>query len=402
MITRLEIENFYSIGAPVLLDLTTGPKTPEEPGRLVQTHSNSKLRAPRVLTVFGPNAAGKSNVLRALAFLGWFIQHSFQHPANKHLPFHKFSSKERMTAPTRLSITFEGLEDPLSSEGPTCLYTYSVQFDGRTAGGDRVLSETLHYQPADATRPRRVFYRDANGNVKTGAMLSKSPDMGMINFVLRQDASLISTLAQFNNPLAQAMVQAANSIHTNLFMTRVERDSSLTQDFYASKPELLAALNRDIRRLDLGIDQIEITQRQGKNHAIFMHYGLDYPIDMALESHGTQQFVNIFPMLYMVLQSGGIAVIDELDTAIHPWIVPEIIRWFWDPDRNPHGAQLWTSCHTVSLLDDLLKEEVILCSKEMDGNTEAYRLADIKGLRRGDNLTAKYMSGVYGAVPVIG
>jgi hypothetical protein len=82
--------------------------------------------------------------------------------------------------------------------------------------------------------------------------------------------------------------------------------------------------------------------------------------------------------------------------------LPEILRWFSDPERNPHDAQLWMSCHAVSLLDDLLKEEVVICEKSPSGATEVYRLADIQGIRRDDNIVQKYLGGVYGGVPSIG
>lgn len=403
MITKLEIENFYSIGEPIELDLTSGPKVPDEPGRLVQTHSHSKYRSPRVLAVFGPNAAGKSNVLRAIAFIGWFVQNSFQFQSGQPLPFHKFNSKEKVGAPTRLSITFEGLEDPIQGEnGKTCLYTYSIEIAGRTSNSDIITREALYYQPTGTIRPRRIFERDGEGNVKTGSLIGNSKDLQLVSGILRKDASLVSTLAQFSNPFAHAMVESARSIQTNILMMRHQYDQRFMQDYYASNPILLDDLNRDIRRLDLGINEMTIVQRDGKNHALFLHRGLDLPVDMAMESNGTQQFVNIFPLIHRVLQTGGVAVIDELDTSIHPSIVPEIIRWFWDEERNPYGAQLWTSSHTVSLLEDLLKEEIILCEKDANGNTDAYRLSDIKGLRRDDNFAAKYMGGVYGAVPVIG
>ena len=88
--------------------------------------------------------------------------------------------------------------------------------------------------------------------------------------------------------------------------------------------------------------------------------------------------------------------------AIHPNVLPEILRWFADPKRNPHGAQLWMSCHAVSLLETLLKEEVLICQKAASGATEVYRLGDIRGIRRDENFLQNYLGGVYGGIPTIG
>ncbi len=60
------------------------------------------------------------------------------------------------------------------------------------------------------------------------------------------------------------------------------------------------------------------------------------------------------------------------------------------------------SCPSASLLDDLVKEEVVLCEKDRQGRSTIYSLADIKSVRRDDNFYKKYLGGVYGAVPQIG
>ncbi len=93
MIYRLEIENFYSVRERQVIDLVVSKKVPDEPGRLVPIHDCSEDRAPRVVALFGANASGKSNVLRAISFIGWFVRNSFQHQANQLLPYQKFSTR---------------------------------------------------------------------------------------------------------------------------------------------------------------------------------------------------------------------------------------------------------------------------------------------------------------------
>ena len=135
---------------------------------------------------------------------------------------------------------------------------------------------------------------------------------------------------------------------------------------------------------------------------VIMTEGLIEALPASLESHGTRLFIGIFPYIIQALQNGGVALIDELDLAIHPLVLPEIIRWFHDPERNPHGAQLWMTCQNASLLESLAKEEVLFCEKDSRGRTTIYGLRDIQAVRRGDNFYRKYLSGVYGAVPNVG
>jgi AAA15 family ATPase/GTPase len=125
-------------------------------------------------------------------------------------------------------------------------------------------------------------------------------------------------------------------------------------------------------------------------------------VPLVLESHGTRQFLLAYPYLASVLENGGIAVIDELDLAIHPLVLPEILRWFYSAERNPHNAQLWMTCQNASLLEDLTKEEIYFCEKDACGGTSVYGLKDIQGVRRVDNFYRKYMGGTYGAIPTIG
>ena len=120
------------------------------------------------------------------------------------------------------------------------------------------------------------------------------------------------------------------------------------------------------------------------------------------ESHGTRAFIRVFPWLSSALTSGGVAVIDELDVSIHPLVLPEIIRWFYNKERNPRDGQLWMSIHAVSLLEDLEKEEIVLCEKDRNGRSTMFSLTDVRPTLRRDNYYKKYLGGEYGAVPRIG
>ena len=121
-----------------------------------------------------------------------------------------------------------------------------------------------------------------------------------------------------------------------------------------------------------------------------------------LESNGTRRFVRIYPLLAQALEDGAVVLADELDLALHPALLAEVVRWFHDRERNPRDAQLWMTCQAPTLLDDLLKEEVFLCEKDVQGRSRVYGLRDVQGVRRDENLAKKYLGGVYGAVPHLG
>jgi hypothetical protein len=130
----------------------------------------------------------------------------------------------------------------------------------------------------------------------------------------------------------------------------------------------------------------------------------DQKFDLSLEneSSGTMQLLILLKHILVVLENGGIAVIDEFDSSLHPDMVHELIGLFTDAAANPKRGQLLFSTHNQRILAQLDKYQIVLTEKNDQGATEAWRLDEIKGVRSDDNYYTKYMSGAYGATPKIG
>jgi AAA15 family ATPase/GTPase len=400
----LEIENFYSIRDRQVVNLLAAETAPADPERLVPIWPGSDERVPKVIALFGPNASGKSNVLRALSFLGWFARDSFIHGPDAVLPYQSFKSPESQKQPTKLSVQFAGPVD-LSRVGetgvPPCKYSYEVEFGSAKGKSQQVLSETLRYWPV--RNPVVLFKRDSTGSVKANKAFGLSGFQSALENVLRPNASVISTLMQLKHPIAEVLWRAASSIISNIVIEKHEFSDDYIAQFYENSPDFVQALNEQIERIDFGISAMELQKGPaGMARAVFHHAGLSEPLALQFESHGTRQFIKTFPLIFQALKLGGIAVVDELDISIHPLVLPEVLRWFYDPHRNPHNAQLWITVQNASLLEVLIKEEVLFCEKDLSGCTSIYGLRDVNDVRRNDNYYKKYLSGVYGALPQLG
>jgi hypothetical protein len=403
MLHRLEIENFYSIRDRQVIDLRALGHAPAEPGRLAPLWKGAEDRAPKVVALFGANAAGKSNILKALSFIAWIVKDSFSAPRGARMPFDRFNDLRMLDAPTRLAVHVAGIENITQADDPNarqCRYAYEVTIGGGAM--PRIDEECLYYWPSHSARRMKLFARDPNGSVTAAKAFGLGGYRQALEKVLRPDASVVATLVQLEHPFSKMIWQAAALLVSNILMERRETPDEIMVRHYATNPKLVKIFNRDVEKIDLGIQSMQIHQGQNGPYAMFQHEGLAHPMPLLYESQGTRQFIKMYPLLLHALETGGVAVLDELDATIHPLILPEILRWFSDPDRNPYDAQLWMTCQNASLLEDLIKEEVLFCEKDPEGSTRIYGLRDIQSLRRTDNYYRKYLGGTFGAVPQIG
>ena len=402
MITKLEVENFYSIRNRQVLDLTVPRNAPAEAEHLAETWAGSQERVPKIIAIFGANGSGKSNVLRALSFIAYFAEDSFTFPDSNALPFQPYNDDESLDRPTRLKLWFSGPVPLTAQAGPDgnwCTYCHELEVSNGKM--KRVRREVMYFWPPESGRRTRLFERFEDGTVKASRSFDLGPERTLLQRILKPNASVISTLAHLNHPYSNAIVKVAGSVKSNILVMKDDWSDRRVLEIYVERPELVEQLNQEINRVDVGVRRFDVSPFTKDGDASLHHEGLN-PIPFRLESHGTRQFIKHFLYLNQALSSGGVAIIDELDMATHPLVMGEILRWFRDPERNPHNAQLWMSCQSPALLEELQKDEIVFCEKDPRGRTEIFSLNDVKAVRRDDNFYRKYMGGHYGALPLIG
>ena len=444
MIYRLEIENFFCFRDRQTLDLTVPRSVPDEQdGRLAPIFHGSDLRMPKVVVAFGANGSGKSTVLKALTFLFGFISESFRNERFSATHCLPFNTAEDLSRPTRMAMecgggmTLSRKAFQIASENPSAVpqgtYRYEIALEPAGASGMRkVLSEALKQRPAGRGKWTRVFERDGEGRV-VGSKNFPLAGYAKVVDKLPHHASLIPTLAGFQHEPSQVLL---DFVRRGLFTT-IYRDENPSPGvlgapnadlvaLLADQPKVLEALNAKIREIDIGVEEVAVRQQVGGAALFFKHSGLEREMSWSLESTGTRSFISDFPYLYApIMQRGGISVVDEPDHAVHPIILLDMLDWYRVPDSDSKPAratptwppldwyrapdsdakgrvQLWMSCQTPTLMDDLAKEEIVLCEKRLDGSAEVFPLAGIKGVRRDDNYRKKYLSGIYGAIPQLG
>ncbi|HTB84135.1 MAG TPA: AAA family ATPase [Candidatus Sulfotelmatobacter sp.] len=397
MIQSITIENFFSVADSQELNFRVPANAPDL-GCFRDSRAVPGQRLPLIVGVYGPNASGKSTVLRAISTTAWFVQHSFTLPPNNAIPFfNPYAHNKWWNLPTKIVIEYDG---QLGENAAPAVFRYELHIANEpNKFGSAVNYESLAYAPHG--KFRRIFERQQQ-KFTFGKEFGITGGDSRIQSI-RANASVISTLAQLNHKISSDFILSLRGLQTNIFgLDKANGGLNNALTFYAQSPDYLKRLNRELSRLDLGLEEMKIHPGNNGPIATFKHFGLDCDIVLAQESMGTRRFIEIFPLLQFVLDNGGVAVIDEMDTDIHPLLVPELFRWFYDKERNPKGAQLLFTAHNPAILDQLEKEQVFFSEKPSGKPTRIYGAREIKGLRREPSLMRKYLSGELGAVPHIG
>jgi len=368
--------------------------------------STTGHRLATAMAVVGPNGAGKTSLIKPLAFLSWFITNSFLQSQ----PAAPIPIKPHFSTPNE-PVEFEIEADDVSG----ILWRYVLK-----ATPERVLHEAVYRKPnKKGAKFSYVFVRDWD---EAEQQYSIKQDGFGLNPAeakkVRQNASLISTAAQYGVELAQHLVGAR--ISTNLLQVgRLYTDTvfAAATMFFHGNEVLREKMEALLRSWDLGLSGVsirkidfplnpEIKLPEGASPpAQFIPFGVHtlkdgsrHELPMMEESSGTKTaFVTLWYLLN-VLSTGGIAVIDELESDMHPHMIEPLLELFASSATNPLKAQIIFTSHSVEVMNLLGKSQVFLVEKA-DCESESWRLDSMEGVRSQDNLYAKYMSGAYGAVP---
>jgi uncharacterized protein len=123
------------------------------------------------------------------------------------------------------------------------------------------------------------------------------------------------------------------------------------------------------------------------------------------ESAGTQRLAGLVGLILHALKTGGVFLVDELECSLHPLLMREIVLLFKKRRHNPKGAQLIFTTHNTDILDDsiLRLSEIALVRKTIVNGSLVRRLTDLKNdgedIRNVTNFRKQYLAGFYSGVP---
>jgi hypothetical protein len=124
---------------------------------------------------------------------------------------------------------------------------------------------------------------------------------------------------------------------------------------------------------------------------------------MQEESTGVRKLFGLLCPLLDIMVNGKVLVCDELESSLHEALVHELLKLFINVPFNGF-PQIFFTTHETGLLDlDLFRRDQIWFTelKKEDRSTDLYSMAEIKNVRKDEKYGKGYISGRYGAIPML-
>ena len=401
MLLQFKCKNHRSIKDEITFSMRASADTTHS-SSLISFNENKYLRCAEI---YGANGSGKTSVLDALAKMSLIILNSNNHQPGDYIirAPHKLSEKSE---PTEFSIIFEKNNRKYS-------YAFSYNEQG-------ILDEYLYYWPSQ--KKAKIFSRSYDKFDFTDSFSKQGENC---NGRLKTNQLLLSLAAKETNikEIAEAFLFFRNDLivypgePNNWFEYSVEKlqnDETVKQSFL----NFMKKIGSDIVDVKAKIEKRQLTEKEIPHvlpqfvrsqilmqPANFIDLKLIYEkfsLDINEESEGIQKLFRFLCPLIDILYSGKIFICDEIETHLHPKIVYEIINKFIQ-NRETNGQIIFTT-HDTDLLDlDFIRRDQIWFTelKPENRSTDLYSLAELKNVRKDENIKKGYISGKYGAIPIL-
>jgi AAA15 family ATPase/GTPase len=416
MLLQFFVSNYRSIRNEQVFTLLAD-KSVKENADAVITDGNSNALSSAV--VYGRNASGKSNLLKAIQAIKYMVIQSASFKVGTNIQTYEpyLLDKLYSNKPVEFKIEFVAAD--------SIKYRYEIGYT-ETA----IIYERLYSFPK--LQSAKLFERDGlhitYGDRVTGRKKDIEETLYENQLYLSKIGSfrleaLYHAFHFFDKLLETFMVHNSrqDEVLLELFLDRMKLDpqfsSNITKLIRAADTNIqsfnLDAASKDLKTSSSKINQADQTDfliniRQvpvRARHQLFSGLSSSGEIDFSLtnESAGTLKLMTIGGIILVALAEGQVLVIDELSNSLHPKVTKALVKLFNDPLSNPKKAQLIFTTHEVSLLDNELfrRDQVWLSEKEFEGYSHYYTLADIAGVRKDSPWEKWYMNGRLGATPVI-
>ena len=430
MLIQFSVQNYRSFREEQTLSLVAGKDT-THPGSLI--NCGGKFRLSKVASIYGANASGKSNLVKAMKAMERFVLNSATRMS--------LGDSIEFVSPFRLDGSTaqepSQFEIKLLIEGDIFVYGFS-------ATKEQVHDEWLSVQPQGRRKSKWLeSSRDkASGAISWAFRGPLKRDEGLLKEKTRDNGLVLSRAAELNIEAVKPLyLWFRNTFGILDLSERPTGLGQLTAERMNEDKEFQNRVIRLVREADFGIGSLSVKEEEfmqsipddapkkfreilvalqnltGDEKLTRFSITTDHslndgetPISFSLEedeSNGTQRFFALAGPILSALSDGDLLVIDEIDCSMHPLLTRKVIELFQSPEENRNGAQLVFTTHDSSVMDQTLlrRDQIWLTEKRANGATELFSLYDFGASSRPRKDTAfekNYLAGRYGAIPSFG
>lgn len=422
MLIEFRVENFRSFKSEQVLSMVASGSDKSLPDNCMDA---GKLKLVRGAAVYGANASGKSNLVKALDVMQNWIRNSTSMDKEKRHKITPFLLEESCS------------QEPTSFEATFIHEKIRYQY-GFSALGNLILKEWLFAFPKGS--PQMWFKRTFDNEKERSIFKFGSYFKGVktkLEESTRNDTLLLSLAAEWNHeqltPVYEWFRQYLKILGPR-YQLEITENALHTAQEIGPERDLHKYVERFLKDADLGVcgltveeisaDEIgfpEEISSEGRQVILpemrskkklrvgLLHKSIDedqsVELPLSEESDGTKRMFELSIPWLQSLANGFTVVVDELEDSLHSLLTRELVKPFFDPFFSKSGAQLIFTTHDTTLLDPelLRRDQIWFTEKDTEGSTELYSLADYKEhrARKGESLNRGYLSGRYGAVPIL-
>ncbi len=413
MIIEFTVSNFRSIKDEQTFSLYAENLGTHLVDNIAQPSAPGNINILKSVGIYGANASGKTNLLRAFYALQYLVLRSGNLKDNTPIACYEpfLLSGVSKSKPVSFEIEF------FIADGNR--YRYKVVFLQK-----KIIEECLSfYQTAKESMIFERTESDTWKTIKFGTLYKG----GNKRFPFFANNAYLSKAG--NSADAPLMIRNVY----NYFMEEVVHIGLSTRlPFYDGviHERIFKKVSSLLSFIDTGVTEVNFTEKniqdgevnlpdniseqekerilhKMKQQFLFSHEtdtGETEQFQKSEESAGTRKMFDLAPLIIDAFETGGILIIDELDNSMHPFMAELIIKLFNDPEVNPGNAQLIFSTHNINLMSpELFRRDQIWFSEKTKGASKFYSLDDFdkKKVTPASPFNLWYAEGRFGAVPKI-
>ncbi len=421
MLLQFSVENFKSIKQKAILSLEASADQMHV-DNYAQTGKDKCLR---MVSVYGANAAGKSNLFQALtaAILAVRLSNDRQvgAPIPQITPF--LFDSETAKAPTSFEFIFitEGLKYVYGFSATSTTVETEYLYVYKTAKATTIFERDVHSKPeyrftspslrkqllpiTERNTPNKLFLATATA---WNCEETRIPLLWLTNGINTYSPDYESLL-QISGEMFERDTDQSLRIFTNRLLQ--EADVNISDYEFESTNYPKEDFMRDIGVPPAIRENFSMLPNFFKRYDINTLHRIEtnrgenvYALPLRLESRGTRNVFLLSPILKRAFETGETVCVDEFDTSLHPMLVSYLVGLFHNPAVNRNNAQLIITTHDLSLLTlkELRRDQIYFVEKDQNtGESELYSLDEFSP-RTNEDVRKAYMLGRYGSVPNVG